>query len=83
MRSVNKCLYTSRGIKDVEYIISGTVLSNTIKERDLGLTISADMKVSEQCGIAASKGNLFIFINQAKYRVQGKGTNHTAVQNNS
>ena len=23
----------------------------------LGVTISADMKVSEQCGIAASKGN--------------------------
>ena len=25
--------------------------------KDLGLTISADMKVSEQCGIAAAKGN--------------------------
>ena len=24
---------------------------------DLGITISADMKVSEQCGIAATKGN--------------------------
>ena len=24
---------------------------------DLGVTLSADMKVSEQCGIAASKGN--------------------------
>ena len=35
-----------------------TVLGTTVKERDLGLvTISADMKVSEQCGIAASKGN--------------------------
>ena len=26
-------------------------------KKDLELTISADMKVSEQCGIAASKGN--------------------------
>ena len=26
-------------------------------KKDLGVTISADMKVSEQCGIAASKGN--------------------------
>ena len=26
----------------------------TIKEKDLGVTISADMKVSEQCSIAAS-----------------------------
>ena len=30
---------------------------HTLKEKDLGLTISADMKVSEQCGIAAAKGN--------------------------
>ena len=34
-----------------------TVLGSTVKEKDLGITISADMKVSEQCGIAASKGN--------------------------
>ena len=34
-----------------------TVLSTTVKEKDLGITISADMKVSEQCGIAASNGN--------------------------
>ena len=29
----------------------------TVKEKDIGITISADMKVSEQCSIAASKGN--------------------------
>ena len=34
-----------------------TVLNTTLKEKDLGLTISADMKVSEQCVIAAAKGN--------------------------
>ena len=34
-----------------------TVLGMTLKEKDLGITTSADMKVSEQCGIAASKGN--------------------------
>ena len=33
-----------------------TVLGTTVKEKDLGVTISANMKVSEQCGIAASKG---------------------------
>ena len=33
------------------------VLSRTTKEKELGVTFSADMKVSEQCGIAASKGN--------------------------
>ena len=31
--------------------------NTTVKEKDLGLTISADMKVSEQCGIAAAKAN--------------------------
>ena len=34
-----------------------TVLNTTVKEQDLGLTISADMKVSGQCGTAAAKGN--------------------------
>ena len=29
----------------------------TIYEKDVGVKISADMKVSEQCSIAASKGN--------------------------
>ena len=29
-------------------------------KQDLGLTISADMKISVQCGIAAAKGNQII-----------------------
>ncbi len=52
-----KCLHTGYGNEYVEYTMGGSVLSTTVKEKDLGLTISADMKVSEQCGIAASKGN--------------------------
>ena len=42
---------------NVNYKMGDTVLGTTVKEKDLGVTISADMKVSEQCGIAASKGN--------------------------
>ena len=38
-------------------IMGDTVLGTTVKEKDLGITISADMKISKQCGIAASKGN--------------------------
>ena len=34
------------------------VLGRTTQEKDLGVTFSADMKVSEQCWIAASKGNI-------------------------
>ena len=37
--------------------MDGTVLNTTVKEKDLGLSISVDMRVSEQCGIAAAKGN--------------------------
>ena len=42
---------------DEEYKMGDAVLVRTTQEKDLGVTFSADMKVSEQCGIAASKGN--------------------------
>ena len=47
-----KCLHTGHVNLVVNYI-----MGNAINEKDLGVTISADMKVSEQCGTAASKGN--------------------------
>ena len=52
-----KCSHTGHGNLDVNYKMGDTVLSTTVKEKDLGTTISADMKVSEQCGIAASEDN--------------------------
>ena len=48
-----KCLHTGHGNEDAQYTMCGTVLNSTANEKDLGLTISADMKVSEQCGNAA------------------------------
>ena len=42
---------------DVNYKLGDTVLGATVKEKYLGITISDDMKVSEQCGIAASQSN--------------------------
>ena len=39
----------------VNYTMGDTVLGTTVKEKVIGVTISADMK--EQCCIAASKGN--------------------------
>ena len=38
------------------YEMGGTILSITVKEKDLG-AMNANMNVSEQCRIAASKGN--------------------------
>ena len=37
-----------------------TILCKTVKDNDLGVTITANMKVSEQCRIAASQGNQII-----------------------
>ena len=42
----------------MNYEMGGTgILSKAVKEKDLGVTMNANMKVSAQCRIAASKGN--------------------------
>ena len=45
---------------DEEYKMVDAVLGRTTQENDLGVTFNADMKVSEQCGIAASKRNIIL-----------------------
>ena len=52
-----KCLHTGHGNLDINNNMEYTVLCITVKEKDSGITISADIKVSELCGIAASKRN--------------------------
>ena len=52
-----KCLHIGRANGKEPYEMHNTVLLKTSKEKDIGVTISADWKVSEQCGIAARKGN--------------------------
>ena len=52
-----KCLHIGPGNASMNYEMGGTILSITVKEKDLGVTMNANMKVSEQCRIAASKGN--------------------------
>ena len=52
-----KCLHTGPGYTVMKYVMGGTILSKTGKEKYLGVTMNANMKVSEQCRIAASKGN--------------------------
>ena len=39
------------------YLMNNTVLLSTEREKDVGVIVSSDMKVSEQCGITARKGN--------------------------
>ena len=55
-----KCLHTGPGNTGMNYEIGGTILSKNVKEKDLGVTMNANMKVSEQSRIAASKGNQII-----------------------
>ena len=52
-----KCIHKEHGNMDKDCKLGDAVLGRTTKEKDLGVTFSADMNVSEQCGIAASKGN--------------------------
>ena len=55
-----KCLHTGSINTGMKYEMGGTILSKTVKEKYLGVTMNANMKVSEQCRIAASKGNQVI-----------------------
>ena len=52
-----KCKCIGHGNMDEEYKMGDAVLGRTTQEKDLGVTFSADMKVSKQCGIAALKRN--------------------------
>ena len=49
-----KCLHTGSGNTGMNYEMGGTILSKKVKEKDLGVTMNANMKVSEHCTIAAS-----------------------------
>ncbi len=44
-----KCLHTGPGNTGMNYEMGGTILSKTLKEKDLGETMKANMIVSEQC----------------------------------
>ena len=57
-----KCIHIGHGNMDEEYKMGDAVLGRTTQEKDLGVTFRADMKVSEQCRIAASKGNQIIWL---------------------
>ena len=52
-----KCLHIGQANAKTNYLMNNTVLLSTERETDLGVIVSSDMKVSEQCGTAARKGN--------------------------
>ncbi len=54
-----RCLHTGPGNTGMmmNYELGGTIQNKTVKEKDIGITKNANMKVSEQCRIVESKGN--------------------------
>ena len=56
----SKYLHTGPGNTGMNYAMGGTTLCKTVKEKDKWVTINANMKVTEQCRIAASNGNQVI-----------------------
>ena len=67
-----KCLHTGPGNTGMNYDMGGTILSKTVKEKDLGVSINANMKVSEQVIIAASKGNQVLGMIRRNITYKGK-----------
>ena len=51
-----KCFHTGPGSTGMNCEMGGTILRKTGKEKYLVVTMNANMKVSEQSNIAASKG---------------------------
>ena len=55
-----KCFHTGHGNEYAQYTMGGTVLNTTVKEKDLGLTVSADMKVSESVELQQRRETKFL-----------------------
>ena len=68
-----KCLYTGHGNLDLNNKMGDTVLGTTVKEKGLAVTTCADMNVSEQCGIAVSKGNQILGLIKRNITYKEKG----------
>ena len=57
-----KCLHTVPGNTVMNYEMEGTILSKNVKGKYLGVTMNANIKVSEHCKNAAFTGNQVIGI---------------------
>ena len=78
-----KCIHIGHGNMDEEYKMGDAVLVRIIQEKDLGVTFSAGMKVSEQCRIAASKGKQIIGLIRRTITYKEKQLIVPPVQSNS
>ena len=51
-----KCLHIGQANAKTNYFMNSTVLLSTGREKDVGVTVSSDMKVSEQCTVVLQQG---------------------------
>ena len=56
----------------MNYELGGTIQNKTVKEKDIGITKNANMKVSEQCRIVESKGNQVLGMIRRNIRCEEK-----------
>ena len=55
-----KCLHTGPGNTGVNYEIGGTILSKTVKEKDLGVTMNADKKYQKNAELQRLRVTRFL-----------------------
>ena len=63
----------------INYLMNNTVLLSTEREKDVGGIVSSDMKVSEQCGIAARKENQILGLVRRNIEYRDKRLLNTTV----
>ena len=78
-----KCIHIAHGNIEEVYEMGDAVLGRTTQEKDLGETFIADMKVSVQCGIAASKGNQILGLIRRNITYKEKQLIVPQIQSNS
>ena len=77
-----KCIHVGNVSK--KYFMGNTILGTSVKQKDLGVTVSADMTVLEQCGLAAAMGNQILWlIRRNVWRRYGEYIIYIIVQSNS
>ena len=62
-----KCLHTRPRNTGVNYGMGETILSKPVNEKYIVVTMNANMKVSEQIRIAASKANQVLAMNRRHF----------------
>ena len=80
--NLDKCMVMHMGYKngEADYVIGGKILGKVSEEKDLGVIISKEFKVANQCSKAASKGNQILGLINRTITCKKKKSNIELVQ---